>query len=190
MLPHHKHVAIGFSLSANALLLLAAKVRAEVQPDLAIAVNGPINLERASLLLQEGLNRVYEIRFTKELERYMKMNRPQDIGDFSLVKDLRDFDDLYTAPLGGFKNKEDYYETCSAKQYLSKINIPTVILTSEDDPFVSVEDYLDGEYSPLVALHIEKHGGHMGYLTKKGLGHERWLDHALETYVKTAASLL
>lgn len=188
LLPDHKHLAIGFSLSANALLLLAAKVRAEVQPDFAIAVNGPINLDRASIKLQEGLNKIYDKRFTKELEHYMKRNRPQDLGDYSRVKDLRDFDEIYTAPLGGFKNRAHYYETCSAKQYLSQINIPTVIITAEDDPFVSVQDYFKATYSPTTVLHIEKHGGHMGYLMRKGLGFERWLDLALQTYVRKVAS--
>lgn len=185
LLPDHQHIAIGFSLSANALLLLAAKVRARVQPDFAIAVNGPINLDRASKNLQHGLNKIYDKRFTRELENYMKRNSPENLGDFSVVKDLRDFDERYTAPLGGFKDRADYYATCSAKQYLSQINIPTVIITSEDDPFVAIEDYLEASYSPMTVLHVEKHGGHMGYLTKNGLGHERWLDKALETYLKT-----
>jgi predicted alpha/beta-fold hydrolase len=189
MLPDHKHIAIGFSLSANALLLLAAKVRASVQPDFAIAVNGPINLDRASIFLQKGLNKIYDKRFTNELEDYIKINRPQDTGDFSLVKDLRDFDERYTAPMGGFKNRADYYGTCSAKQYLSQINIPTVIITSEDDPFVSIQDYREANYSPLCVVHIEKHGGHMGYLTKSGLGYKRWLDMALETYLRQFAAL-
>lgn len=188
MLPDHKHIAIGFSLSANALLLLAAKVRAEVQPDYAITVNGPINLDRASLNLQKGLNKIYDKRFTADLETYMKKNRPEDIGDFSLVEDLRDFDQRYTAPLGGFKDRADYYNTCSAKQYLKDTNIPTVIITSEDDPFVSVRDYQDASYSPMTVLHIEKHGGHMGYLMKKGFGFERWLDLALGIYLEKITS--
>lgn len=187
MLPDHQHIAIGFSLSANALLLLAAQEGATIQPDFAIAVNGPINLDRASINLGKGLNKIYDKRFTLELERYMKRNRPQDVGDFSLVKDLRDFDERYTARLGGFKNRAHYYETCSAKKYLPKINIPTVIITAEDDPFVSIQDYREASYSPTTVVHIEKHGGHMGYLTQKGLGHKRWLDMALETYIREIA---
>lgn len=190
MLPYHKHIAIGFSLSANALLLLAAGVRAEVRPDVAIAVNGPINLERASILLTQGLNRIYDKRFTSELELYLIRNRPQDVGNFSKVRTLRDFDDLYTAPLGGFKNKEDYYQTCSAKQYLNRINIPTVIMTAEDDPFVSFVDYQEASYSDYCVTHFEKHGGHMGYLARKGLGCYRWLDDALNSYIKELTPLL
>ncbi len=183
MLPDHNHIAIGFSLSANALLLLAAKVGAEVQPDFAIAVNGPINLDRTSLLLRTGLNKIYEGRFTHELKNYVRINRPLDTGDLRKVKNLREFDEIFTARLGGFKNRDDYYQKSSAKQYLPQINIPTVILSSYDDPFVSIEDYLDAKYSDQCLIHLEKYGGHMGYLTRKGLGYERWLDHALIAYI-------
>lgn len=188
MLPEHKHIAVGFSLSANALLLLAAGVRAETQPDFAIAVNGPINLSRASIKLRQGLNRIYDNQFTTELKKYVRVNRPKDAGKLSAIKNLTEFDDAITAPAGGFKNRADYYEQCSAKKYLKSINIPTVIITSHNDPFVSVEDYLDADYSENCFVHLEENGGHMGYLRKKGLGYERWLDLALITYIKSMAS--
>lgn len=188
MLPDHKHIAVGFSLSANALLLLAAGVRAEVQPDFAIAVNGPINLARASEKLLQGLNRIYDHRFTTELKTYVRMNRPKDAGKLSPIKNLAEFDEVLTAPAGGFKNRADYYQKCSAKQYLKSVTIPTVIVTSHNDPFVSVEDYLDAEYSENCFVHLEKNGGHMGYLMRKGLGYERWLDVALTAYIKAFSS--
>lgn len=187
-LPHHHHIAIGFSLSANALLLLAAGQRAKVLPDMAIAVNGPIHLDRASVKLTQGLNQIYDKRFVLELKTYIKHNRPQGVSQVGKVKDLREFDELYTAPIGGFKSRADYYATCSANQYLSQIKIPTVLLTAKDDPFVSFEDYESAEISDQVILHIEEHGGHMGYLSKKGFGKERWLDTALKAYLKSASN--
>lgn len=181
-LPHLKHIAIGFSLSANALLLLAAKERADVLPDIAIAINGPINLDRASVMLNEGLNQLYDKRFVLDLKRYMNSNRP---GSYlKSVKGMREFDEVYTAPIGGFQSRAHYYETCSAKDHLFKIAIPTVLLSAEDDPFVSGMDYKEAILSETTVLHLEKHGGHMGYLTHKGLGFERWLDGALRHYLQ------
>lgn len=187
MLPDHKHLAIGFSLSANALLLLAAKVRADVLPDMAIAVNAPIELNRTSILLTQGLNRLYDYRFVKQLRLYIQANDPKNLYRIEKIKDLREFDECFTAPVGGFKNAMDYYVSCSAKPHLKKINIPTVILTAKDDPFVDVKDYLDAEISPTTVLHIEECGGHMGYLSAKGFGYERWLDGALRAYIVEAS---
>lgn len=184
MLPNHFHIAIGFSLSANALLLLCGKHKDFVLPDAAIAVNGPINLHRASVKLTEGLNKIYDKNFVLELKRYIKRNRPQDLKLLHGVKELRDFDDAFTAPIGGFKNRDDYYETCSAKKHLKNISIPTVMLTAADDPFVSGQDYEEAELSPSIVLHIEKCGGHMGYLAQSGMGHKRWLDGTLRTYLQ------
>lgn len=182
-LPDHLHVAIGFSLSANILLLLAAKVGAEVQPDVAITVNAPINLKRAADILQEGANQIYDRVFTRELKKYIEKNRPQDAEKLKGITNLLEFDDLLTAPLGGYRDREDYYAQCSSKPHLKKINIPTVILSAHDDPFVRIEDYLDAEYSENCVIHLEDHGGHLGYLNEKGLGFERWLDQAILHYL-------
>jgi predicted alpha/beta-fold hydrolase len=58
------------------------------------------------------------------------------------------------------------------------------MLTAADDPFVSGQDYEEAELSPSIVLHIEKCGGHMGYLAQSGMGHKRWLDGTLRTYLQ------
>lgn len=184
LFPQHFHLAIGFSLSANALLLLCAGIRAQIKPDAAIAVNGPIHLDRASVNLTQGLNLIYDHRFVLELKKYVKLNHPQGLGLLSGVHTLREFDECYTAIMGGFRNRQHYYDVCSAKQYLPKIDLPTVLLTAQDDPFVSPLDYVEAELSKSTFLHLEKCGGHMGYLHQGQSGLQRWLDQALETYMK------
>lgn len=187
-LPDHHHIAIGFSLSANALLLLSAKVRAEILPDVSICVNGPIHLDSASIKLTQGLNRLYDKRFVLELQRYVKANHHDAFTKVKSIKDLREFDEVYTAPIGGFKSRAHYYETCSAMKYLEQIQIPTVMITAKDDPFVDYKNYEKAKLSPSVILHLENHGGHMGYLSRKGVGFERWLDHALKVYLEAATA--
>ncbi len=184
LFPYHFHLAVGFSLSANALLLLCAGIRASEKPDAAIAVNGPIHLDRASVNLTQGLNLIYDYRFVLELKRYVRDNHPEGLGLLSGVHTLRNFDECYTAPVGGFKNRQHYYEICSAKEYLHLIDIPTVLLTAQDDPFVSPVDYVEAKLSKTTFLHLEKSGGHMGYLHQSEQGLQRWLDQALETYMQ------
>ena len=189
--PHQKHVAIGFSLSGNAVLLLAAGQRAKVLPDAAIAVNAPINLGRASIALKQGLNRIYDYRFVRDIKKEIAARSTLDVTlkdiQLPVLATVHDLDDLYTATAGGFKNREDYYATCSAKQFLNDLKIPTVLITAKDDPFVSYEDYLEAKLSPLAQLHIENQGGHMGYLTSQAssLHGQRWLDYALWSYLKS-----
>lgn len=194
--PNARHLAIGFSLSANALLLLLGGGRGEVKPDCAIAVNAPIDLEYCSSSLRNGLNRIYDFVFVSECLREIKA-RPLDPGERARYRikrgsTLYDFDNIYTAPAGGFSDREHYYRACSAAPWLAKIDRPTLVLTAADDPFVGVEIYRRARVSSYVQLHIEATGGHMGYLTARSRGRTglpegpetrfgvaRWLDRAL-----------
>ncbi len=92
-------------------------------------------------------------------------------------------DEVFTAPIGGFESRAHYYETCSAAQYLSRIEIPTVLISAEDDPFVKPQDYQQAKLSSQCVLHLEKYGGHMGYIHKSGIGYERWVDGELKKYL-------
>lgn len=187
--PDYRHGAIGFSLSANALLLLLGRRPDSPQPDFAIAVNAPIMLARSSEALTRGLNRIYDVRFVTQLRRHLAgraragLETPYAIPRLATV---RDFDQLYTAKAGGFADRADYYARSSAKPGLADIRVPTVLLHADDDPFVPVGDYRDAALSPSCHLHIERTGGHMGYLTDRPtpLGTKRWLDYALDAFLE------
>ncbi len=185
--PGKRIAVIGFSLSGNALLLnLGDGLGIFEKPDVAIAVNPPIDLARCAVRLKTGFNRIYDLRFVIRCRRSVR-ERVADglIQDIYLIPrfcTLMDFDDLYTAPASGFRNREHYYERCSAGPHLANIQTPTVILTAEDDPFVAAESFREFKVSDSVHLHIEATGGHMGYLTK-GNPSRRWLDMALGHYL-------
>ncbi len=181
--PRHRHLALGFSLSGNALLLLLSGRKGTTLPDAAVSVNAPIHLERAARLLKLGLNRIYDLRFVRECSRDIPLRDPEGARKYRIPwgASLHDFDSIYTAPAAGFRSREHYYESCSTYRVLEEIRVPTLLLTSEDDPFVDVRDYLEAKLSPAIRLHVEKFGGHMGYLTARRtpLGTRRWLDYAL-----------
>lgn len=195
--PIKRHLAIGFSLSANALLLLAAghhPLGLDVHPpDAAIAVNAPINLARSAELLLQGFNRLYDINFMRDMREAVISRRLAgfEVPELNLNSrtTLRDFDELYTAKQSGFRNRAHYYEAASAAPVLRNIEIPTILLTAADDPFVDVADYRNATLSKFVHLRIEEHGGHMGYLAKRTpLGTHRWLDYALASWLATVVS--
>jgi predicted alpha/beta-fold hydrolase len=184
--PERVHVVIGFSLSGNVALLLAAQ-RLGPLPDGLIAVSPPVDLARASAAIHRGLCRVYELRFVWRLRKAVR-ERERD----GLVRErcripplasLLEFDDLYTAPRAGFANGADYYHRCSSLPHLAAIEVPGVIVTAADDPFVDAEAYRAAPLPQSLALHIEPTGGHVGYLARRGFGWSRWLDGALAHYV-------
>lgn len=189
LFPKHRHVAIGFSLSGNALLLLVSGKRGEILPDAAISVNAPIYLEKTARLLGQGLNRIYDIKFYLQCRRDMLAGKCDDSlkAKVPRLTSLYEFDNLFTAPAGGFKNREDYYSSCSTHTVLAEIQIPTQIIMSKDDPFVPFDSYAEAKLSKHVNLHVEEFGGHMGYLTrhKTPLGTNRWQDYAVSEALRT-----
>ncbi len=178
--PGHLQVAVGFSISANMLLLLVGRGGADL-PDRGIAVNPPVDLEACSRRLATGFNRCYDQYFVRKLRREV-MLRP-GVPPLPATGTLRDFDAVYTAPQGGFGSRDAYYAECSSGPHLARIQVPTVLLTSLDDPFAPGADVLDCPRSPAVHLHAEPLGGHMGYLSRNVRG-LRWLDYALEHYLR------
>lgn len=186
--PDFRHGAVGFSLSANALLLLLGSRLDAPQPDFAVAVNAPIALDRSSRTLARGFNRIYDLRFVNGLRRHVDRRARAGLEPAYVIprrSTVRDFDELYTARAGGFASRDDYYARSSAKPGLKNIRVPTVLLHADDDPFIPADDYRDAELSPSCHLHIEKTGGHMGYISGANtpFGTKRWLDYALDEFL-------
>lgn len=180
--PGKQVIAAGFSLSAAMLVLLLGRDKHMAQPDGAMIVNPPGDLEACSHRLLRGLNRLYDRRFVKLLRHHVEA-RPNGTP-LPPTPTLRAFDEVYTAPQAGFKDRADYYANCSCGPHLGGIESPAVILTSEDDPFAPAADLC--QPSSAVHFHLERHGGHCGYLAahKTPQGNHRWMDYALDHYIE------
>lgn len=188
-------LALGFSLSGNALLLNLGDGHdgPHPKPDRAIAVNPPVNLSHCSRLLGSASNRPYDLYFVNSV--LSSVHHREDAGlipkghyPVSSLMTLRGFDDAYVAPAAGFRDGRDYYERCSASPHLASITTPTVILHAEDDPFVDAQDLKTADLGPAVHLHMEARGGHMGYVSRD-LPDRRWLNYALGHYLDQLLTL-
>ena len=184
------HLALGFSLSGNALLLMAAEQRAPWLRGL-ISVNPPVDLARASVDIHRGPCRLYELSFLWRLRRAIAERESDGLARrtyrIPLFSSLRAFDDLYTAPEGGFASGADYYARCSAGPRLNQVTTPGVILTAAGDPFVDPVVYRELALPANLLLHVEPCGGHIAYLERSGAGARHWLDGALVHYVEALA---
>ena len=76
-----------------------------------------------------------------------------------------EFDDAVTAPLHGFVGKQDYYDQCSAGNFLGKIEKPTLVINSLDDPFMTPRVIPDEDrIANSVTIEVSDHGGHVGFI--------------------------
>jgi uncharacterized protein len=178
--PNTKQVAVGFSMSGSILLNLLSLRNGKKQPDYAVVVNAPLDLAKASWKLTEGFCKIYDYRFYRILKSMIEEREKMNLPWLGRTIDI---DQLYTAPVNQFKNRDDYYAKCSTKKYVDQIKTPTFILTAEDDPFIDVTDYRSAAWTNCVHLTVNRYGGHMGYFSKSAdpkYG-RRWLDHYLRS---------
>lgn len=189
--PYHPVLVIGFSLSGNILLKYLGEKRF-ISPNLsrALAVNPPIDLRTASFLLSNSrINRMfnsYYMGLIRSQAQALTECFPDAIHPPLNADTIWEFDEVYTASAGGYRDVEYYYYKCSANQYLNEIRIPTTILTSDDDPFIPLKVFREYPSSEYVQLVVTQGGGHMGYISKKysTLPDRRWMDHFILNWVE------
>ena len=185
---HPSLLLIGFSLSGNILLKYLGE-GGDIPSGLvgALAVNPPIDLRIASHILSTHpscwlFNRYYMKLIGNQAQALVK-NFPDALDPRKNLKTIWEFDASYTAPAGGFKDLDEYYDQCSSKNYLKKIEIPTTVLCSMDDPFVPPKVFKDIPGN--VDFYQPREGGHMGYISKQKTryGDRRWMDYMVIEWV-------
>jgi len=166
----------GVSLGGNVLLkwLGECGARAPWQVRAAAAVSVPFDLELSCRNLQSGFARVYDRHFLRRLREKARRKLQQhphlfDGAKLVAARTVEDFDDAVTAPIHGFAGSHDYYQRSSSILWLSKIRVPTLLLSAEDDPFLprSVLSRV-GEIAranPNLQVHFTRSGGHVGFVS-------------------------
>jgi hypothetical protein len=165
-------LAVGISLGGNALMRWAAEAgdsAVGVANGIA-AVCSPLDLAAGSQAIGRGFNRlVYTTFFLRSMKPKALAKLAQYPGLFdpallAAARDLYDFDDLFTAPLHGFRSADDYYARASARPHLHRIRIPALALNARNDPFVPAGSFpVVGEVGPCVTLWQPVAGGHVGF---------------------------
>lgn len=181
--PSSPLLLIGLSLGGALALRLAGEAADRPVPALTrlAAISPPIDLPRCAALLSLPQNRIYENNFIRDLliearhrQRFFPDLPPLNFPRRRLT--MRMFDDLYTAPRSGFEDALHYYRTASCASLIANIQIPALILTARDDPFIAVEPFEELKAPPNILVRIVKHGGHIGFLGWDGCGGIRWAE--------------
>jgi hypothetical protein len=172
--------AVGVSLGGNVLLKWLGERGAEGPRLLrrAAAVSAPLDLAAAGHALDRGVNkRLYTRVFLTTLKakvfaKIALRHVALDERRLARVRTLREFDDLYTAPLHGFRDADDYWRRASSAPWLAQIRVPTLVLNAKNDPFLprSALESAARKAASDVVLEFPATGGHAGFP-----GREHWL---------------
>jgi predicted alpha/beta-fold hydrolase len=177
---------IGYSLGGNITLKLIGELgeRPCGGLDSGIAVCPPIDLAKCAQRIGTRANFLYDRHFVRMLQRSVAVKRrlrpdvpPMPSGRRPCT--LREFDELYTAPVSGFGTAENYYRLASSRCRIEEIRRSTLIIAADDDPMIPVELFHDLPRSEHLQVHVAHGGGHLGFIAgnKSGTdGDRRWLD--------------
>ncbi|HIP71687.1 MAG TPA: hypothetical protein EYH05_09865, partial [Anaerolineae bacterium] len=191
---------IGFSLGANLALKYLGERGEGVRPSLqaAVAISPPFDLAQSAVEMQKGIKRVYGRMFLNSIRSKMQTKadlvRPvTDLEQIMAAQSVYEFDNLWTAPIHGFRDADDYYAQCSSGSYLAGIRVPTLILRAIDDPMFAPQDIPFDviQANPSLYTGITQRGGHLGFIEGRP-GHfscwaERQASRFTTLFVKDAA---
>jgi uncharacterized protein len=165
-------LAVGISLGGNALMRWAGEQgEAARQVVAAIAsVSSPLDLAAGGAAIGKGFNKqVYTRMFLRTMKPKALRKLDQHPGLFSRqalmqARNLHAFDNVFTAPLHGFTDTDDYWKRASAKPVMRRIRVPALALNARNDPFVPAASLpTPADVSASVTLWQPDQGGHVGF---------------------------
>ncbi len=190
--PNSKIFTIGYSLGGNMMLKLLGELGDKSPITAAVSVSAPMQLDICAERMNRGFSKFYQHILLKELTASLKkkydkfeMNSHLNMKK-SEIKNLNTFwkfDEAYTAPIHGFKSAKDYYTKCSSKQFLKDIKRPTLIIHSQDDPFMTDAILPNkNEISKYITLELLEYGGHVGFVGGTIFKPDYWLEKRIADY--------
>jgi len=180
--------AVGISLGGNALLRWAEEAGAAAAHTAraVAAISSPIDLAAGGHAIGRGFNRqVYTRMFLRSMKPKALAKLAQHPGLFDrerllAARDLYEFDNVFTAPLHGFRDTDDYWARASAQPHLARIRIPALVLNARNDPFLPGRHLPRAhQVGPWVTLWQPAQGGHVGFPGGRFPGHVQTLPQAV-----------
>jgi predicted alpha/beta-fold hydrolase len=173
----------GFSLGGNMALKLAGEYGdsppAEVKA--VCTVSPSINMRASCDLLMRRRNWIYQQDFLRRLRHRIRVKEKlfpdlYDSTGLRRIRSIEQFDDHYIAPMFGFENAGDYYAKASSLPFISRIRLPTLMIHSQDDPFIPFAPLRDPSIgaNPYVLLIAPKHGGHVAFMSANSRDEDRF----------------
>ncbi len=165
-------LVVGISLGGNALMRWAEEAGDSATATAAsvASVCSPIDLAAAGRAIDRGFNwLVYSRMFLatmkpKALAKWQQHPGLFDRDRLAAARTLYEFDNIFTAPLHGFKDTPDYWARASAKPHLARIRIPALVLNARNDPFVPAHSLpRQADVGRFVTLWNPAQGGHVGF---------------------------
>jgi hypothetical protein len=176
---------VGFSMGGNLALKLAGdwSDQAPHQVKAFATVSPAMDLAASADALHSWQNWMYEQRFLRGLRRRFQRKAAlfpdrYDLAHLKRFPSIREFDDKITARYEGFTGADDYYARASAARVLENVRVPTLVIHSNDDPFIRVLPATQAKLlsNPAIQMIETAYGGHCAFLAEPNGYDGRWAE--------------
>jgi uncharacterized protein len=189
-MPGKPSYLIGFSLGGNFALRIALRQFNGLVSNLrrVFAISPALDPYKSTLAIDEGLA-AYRLYFLAKWKRSLREKQRlfPDLYDFSPILTLKTCMGMTQALMSyytEFNSYRDYFHRYTLTgNALSALGMPVTIITSSDDPVVSVEDFRHLPSNNHLQIIIQRHGGHCGFLDPFpwGCWYERYICNVLQS---------
>ncbi|MBC2711574.1 MAG: alpha/beta fold hydrolase [Desulfosarcina sp.] len=160
----------GFSLGGNFALRIARKCATQPINSLTqvVSISPVLDPDKATDRIDNS--RFILKYFLKKWRRSLSIKQrlyPQhyDFSALMAVDNIREMTERLLARYSPYDSAKAYFKGYAlTNNDLRGITVPTTIITAEDDPIISVEDFYDLHTSAATRLMIQPYGGHNGFL--------------------------
>lgn len=182
-------VAVGHSVGGAVLLKYLGEEGSKSLIKAAVTVSAPIDLRDCCVSLLRFRNYFYHAYVLEGIKHNVRgEGAALTDAERAIIqgsRNLWEYDDRFTARRNGFAGADDYYSKSSALNFLPDIRVPTLVLTSFDDPWVPGGAYAGfkwGSNTNLTPLLLPR-GGHVGF---HGCGNKQpWSDLAAARFFES-----
>lgn len=171
--PYEEIALVGYSMGGN-ITLKYLGVHGKDAPAAitkAAVFSAPTDLRSSAQQLDRASNSFYKKRFLKKLSQKVRLKAEQhpgrlDMSRLATVQVWRDFDEAFSAALGGYRDADDFYEQASAVHFMPGIRVPVLLVNAQNDPILTPEctptELAQGH--PCIFLETPRTGGHVGFM--------------------------
>lgn len=184
---------VGFSMGGNQSVLTLARQNLEPEVIGGAAFSVPLDLAACARTLARPAQSIYMRRFLRDLkvkiaDKSQRFPELVSLDGYEDIRNFKQFDDRYTAPLHGFRDAEDYWRRCSSRNVLPALKRPTLVVNALDDPFLDGTCYQRPELmSPFLVLETPVRGGHVGFMRWR-LSQSLWSEKRALAFAEMALS--
>lgn len=178
--PDRRLSIAGFSLGGNFALRVAAKAAAsEVKIERAVAICPVLRPHSTMDVLEHG-SFVYRQYFISKWKRSLRLKQRlfPDLHDFRAIlaqRSLQTMTELLIERYSEFPNVDAYLNGYAiVGDVLAKLEVPSHVLISLDDPIIPARDLSDLARNPNLEVLTMPYGGHCGFMD--GFNRESWAD--------------